>query len=286
MSHKASTSKKTEDDYLEERKHQATKEFVKKLKGYMIKKDRSNDALQLLINKQKDGLYTRKNKGQIVPLLNEAQRTLESELDSYRKLISDVEKIRQRHKDAKMEGLVRRQTLMAVVHNEAAALPLYIDPHAPYPPYGVGAIGYPDSHTFEKGDFVAANIEENWILAEVEDVVSNAKVSVRDIEDGKTEIVVKRKVLGLPEYRADPLRDAHALFPVDAIVLALYPQTTCFYKGAVVSTPKCATEDYLIAFEDPSYAGGYSTPMPAAQRYVLTYREIKRSHKKKEVYED
>ncbi len=43
----------------------------------------------------------------------------------------------------------------------------------------------------------------------------------------------KRKVIALPQYRANPITDIDSLFPQDAVVLALYPQTTCFYKGVV-----------------------------------------------------
>lgn len=31
------------------------------------------------------------------------------------------------------------------------------------------------------------------------------------------------------------------------MVLALYPQTTCFYKGVVESPPGTATEDYMYS---------------------------------------
>lgn len=57
-------------------------------------------------------------------------------------------------------------------------------------------------------------------------------------------------------------------------MLALYPQTTCFYKGVVEQTPARASDDYLVAFEDPSYPTGASPPLPVPQRYVIAYKEI------------
>jgi len=58
-------------------------------------------------------------------------------------------------------------------------------------------------------------------------------------------------------------------------VMALYPQTTCFYKAVVNALPTTATEDYEVLFEDPSYAEGFSPPLPVAQRYVLAIRDRK-----------
>ncbi len=82
-----------------------------------------------------------------------------------------------------------------------------------------------------------------------------------------------RKVIPLPLWRANPQSDGDALFPQDALVLALYPQTTCFYKGVVEQLPVSPTDDYLIAFEDTSYPTNYSPPLPVPQRYVVGFRQ-------------
>jgi len=62
-------------------------------------------------------------------------------------------------------------------------------------------------------------------------------------------------------------------FAKGIIVLALYPDTTCFYK-AYVHTPPSAMpnpppRDYLVEFEDESEASGKSEPMRVPQKYVL-----------------
>lgn len=79
---------------------------------------------------------------------------------------------------------------------------------------------------------VAAFIDGIWMLAEVTGVFAASKYEVKDIDDEqKAKYIARRsRMIPLPRWRADPMRDSHALFPVGAIVLALYPQTTCFYK--------------------------------------------------------
>lgn len=79
---------------------------------------------------------------------------------------------------------------------------------------------------------MAAYVDGIWMLAEIVSVLGGQKYEVKDIdEEQKMKFMVRRsRMIPLPRWRADPSRDSHALFPVNAIVLALYPQTTCFYK--------------------------------------------------------
>lgn len=58
--------------------------------------------------------------------------------------------------------------------------------------------------------------------------------------------------------------------------MALYPQTTCFYKAIVNKLPATATEEYEVLFEDSSYPDGYSPPLSVAQRYVITCKPTKK----------
>lgn len=67
--------------------------------------------------------------------------------------------------------------------------------------------------------------------------------------------------------------------PFSILVMALYPQTTCFYKAIVKQLPLTAQDDYEVLFEDSSYADGYAPPLPVAQRYVIAYKENKKSTK-------
>lgn len=65
-------------------------------------------------------------------------------------------------------------------------------------------------------------------------VMGGERYELRDVDDeheassathSNKRIVCRRhRLIPLPRYRADPARDGHALFPHNAIVLALYPQ--------------------------------------------------------------
>lgn len=59
--------------------------------------------------------------------------------------------------------------------------------------------------------------------------------------------------------------------------MALYPQTTCFYKAIINNLPPVATADYELLFEDPSYTEGYSPPLLVSQRYVIAFKQTKKT---------
>lgn len=59
------------------------------------------------------------------------------------------------------------------------------------------------------------------------------------------------------------------------LVMALYPQTTCFYKAIINTQPITPNDDYEVLFEDSSYTEGYSPPLKVAQRYVIAARDKK-----------
>lgn len=58
--------------------------------------------------------------------------------------------------------------------------------------------------------------------------------------------------------------------------MALYPQTTCFYKAIINNLPLTSTADYELLFEDASYPEGYSPPLMVVQRYVIAYKQTKK----------
>lgn len=120
--------------------------------------------------------------------------------------------------------------------------------------------------------------EENFILAEVIAYHSNtSKYEVEDVdsEEGLERYTLsKKRVIPLPLWRANPLTDPEAIFAKDSFVLALYPQTTCFYRGIVSESPSTPQEDYLILFEDNTYPEGYSPPLNVPQLYVVADRNF------------
>lgn len=98
-----------------------------------------------------------------------------------------------------------------------------------------------------------------------------------DAEDGpERHTLSKKRIVPLPLWRANPLTDPEAIFPKESLVLALYPQTTCFYRGIVSEAPQTPQEDYLILFEDNTYPEGYSPPLNVPQLYVVADRSFKK----------
>lgn len=147
-----------------------------------------------------------------------------------------------------------------------------------------GALPAESNYVAKVGDMVAALVkgsdgDENWILAEVVYYNHNSnKYEIDDIDEEQKErhVLSRRRVVPLPLMRANPETDLDALFPKDTLVLALYPQTTCFYRAIIQELPKTAHEEYQVLFEDSSYPEGYSPPLSVPQRYVINCKEIRK----------
>ncbi|KAJ1362980.1 hypothetical protein KIN20_022721 [Parelaphostrongylus tenuis] len=274
--------KKNDEDYVEEKRSSTIGDIYRKLVHVRTRKDRVNETLETLQSyTEKGGIVCLKNKAKALNLYQALLKACESEGDYIRRLLSDIEKIRRSEYKTKMKTHLKRHALMQLINLQGTSLPLFVGGVDGFPPPFVGAIGVPDSTPLKSGDSVAAYVDENWILAEVVAVSPTGRYDVKDVDDEQKVrlTIARRRLIPLPKWRADPERDAHALFPVEAFVLALYPQTTCFYKGVVQRVPQLATDDYLVAFEDPSYNTGYSPSLPIPQRYVVSYKEIKGKNK-------
>lgn len=185
--------------------------------------------------------------------------------------------------------MLRKGQLMKILQISAATLPLFVSkPGEKIHPL-VGSIPASPDYTAKPGDMVAAltkvsamdkggNDEENWIMAEVISYSHHTqKYEVHDIDEEQKprHILSKRRIIPLPLYRANPETDAHALFQKGTIVMALYPQTTCFYKAIINDLPATAKQDYEVLFEDSTYSNGYSDPMYVSQRYVISIKQKK-----------
>lgn len=243
--------------------------------------------------------YKSKLRGQYKTALQDA----ESEEELLRKaldLIFDVRAIRNdRRIAAKNSGSVgrrstsfsdrpkealRRGALMKMLQQNALTLPLFIGKEEEKPPPLCGAIPAEPNYVAKVGDMVAAlargpDDDENWILAEVLHYShGSAKYEVDDIDEEQKErhTLSRRRVVPLPLLRANPLTDPGALFPKGTLVMALYPQTTCFYRALVHEPPGGPQDDYLVLFEDSSYPEGYSPPLAVAQRYVICCKEMRK----------
>lgn len=226
-------------------------------------------------------------------LYSAAVTDAQQEEEILRKALGKINEIRairnERRIQARNAGnkeTIRRGALMKMLLSTAQTLPLYVGkaPGAKAPPL-CGAVPAEPTYIAKMGDMVAALVkgseeEENWILAEVVQFnPTTNKYEVDDIDEEQKDrhTLSRRRVVPLPLMRANPETDPHALFPKGSIVMALYPQTTCFYKAVVNQLPTTATEEYEVLFEDATYAEGYSPPLNVAQRYVISIKESKKN---------
>jgi SAGA-associated factor 29 len=181
------------------------------------------------------------------------------ESDAIRKILLDIQQIRGAEFELILNGKMSRGQMINLLSEQANALPLYIGGIEGHPPpgnfllfeilisniSGVGAIPFNEKAEIPTGAVVAAFVDDVWILAMIaasytfqfalnsltflQNQTSQGKYSIRDIDDEHSRRIdiIRKRLIPLPTYRADPQRDGHALFPLNAIVLALYPQTTC-----------------------------------------------------------
>uniref|UniRef100_A0A6B2E9X7 Putative histone acetyltransferase saga associated factor sgf29 n=1 Tax=Phlebotomus kandelakii TaxID=1109342 RepID=A0A6B2E9X7_9DIPT len=200
--------------------------------------------------------------------------------------INEIRAIRnERRIEARNAGnkeTIGRGALMVMLEISAQTLPLFVGKPGEKAPPLCGAIPAESSYIAKPGDMVAAQVkvtdQETWIIAEVVQFLSSQKYEVDDIDEEQKDrhVLSKRRIVPLPVMRANPETDAHALFPKGTTVLALYPQTTCFYKAIVNGLPQTATEGYELLFEDSNYPEGYSPPLQVAQRYVFSIKQNKK----------
>jgi len=268
------------DASYEKNLYSITENIDERLGKLVLKHEKVNEAVKAIRSQGLrlfNGPKTNQTaKTKMTALYSAAMKHYESEYNTIEQILAEIQKRRQSDFRQKLSDKLSRGSLMVLLAQYAHSLPLYIGNVDGHPPPGVGAICKDE---LNEGDLLAAYVEDIWILAEVKNKISDTKYEVKDIDDERHLMLNSARLLALPEYRADPRRHGHALFPRNAIVIALYPQTTCFYKGIVESSPSTATEDYLIAFEDNTFSTGYSPTLPIPQMFVLTYREIRANRK-------
>uniref|UniRef100_A0A1A9WS62 SGF29 C-terminal domain-containing protein n=1 Tax=Glossina brevipalpis TaxID=37001 RepID=A0A1A9WS62_9MUSC len=249
---------------------------------------RSEGNINSLTRAQQSNLPPSKLKSLYKSCLQDAvveEATIRNALEKIQEIRNIRNERRIQARNAGNKEAIRRGALMKMVQISAQTLPLFVSKPGEKVPPLCGAIPAESNYIAKVGDNVAALVkgvedEENWILAEVVQFLQRQnKYDVIDIDEEQKDrhVLSKRKVIPLPLMRANPETDGHALFPKETIVMALYPQTTCFYKAIIHKLPQSATEDYEVLFEDSSYTNGYAEPLPVAQRYVIAYKPTKKS---------
>lgn len=184
--------------------------------------------------------------------------------------------------------VMRRGVLMTMLQQAALQLPMWMGKASETPPPLCGCIQAEPNYIAQQGDHVAARVrtpdgEEQLILAEIVSFnPSSNKYDVDDIDEeagrnGKERHhLSRRRVIPLPKMKANPVTHPQALFQADQIVMALYPQTTCFYKAVIHEPPSRPQDDYSVSFEDTSYSDGFAPPLNVPQRYVVASKETKK----------
>lgn len=229
-------------------------------------------------------------------LYQSALSDAENEAELYRKSLEKITEIKNIRNEQRLQArsaglhsdsdgprkIMRRGVLMNMLQQTALTLPLWIGRTGEEkPPPLCGAVAAESSYISKPGDYIAARVrgsdgDENWILAEVISFNSGTnKYEVDDIdEEGKERhLLSRRRIVPLPLMKANPETNPEALFKKGMLVMALYPQTTCFYRALVERPPEGPIDDYSVLFEDNSYADGYSPALKVAQRYVVQVKE-------------
>lgn len=273
-------------------------ELLKKVEEIQTEKDENLSLLNKAKEKQNEMSKPQQQKQKMKYLYKNAILSHDSEVKAMRSALDVVVDIRQtlRQFQKKMiatannnqpTGGVRRGALMKILQQSASSLPLFIPDEygEPAPPL-CGRIPADQSYVAKPGDLVAAFVpspdgdgSKVWVLGEVLQYILGAgKYEIDDIDEEQKErhSIGKRRVIPLPIMRANPLTNPEALFPQNSLVLALYPQTTCFYRAIIDKSPQDPSQDYMVSFEDLTYTEGYSPPLAVPQRYVISSREPKK----------
>ena len=124
---------------------------------------------------------------------------------------------------------------------------------------------------------------QDWILATVlRYSPATSKYTILDEDDADADpwaessarehLVSRRMVMPLP-LTEPSMYTPYNEFPRGQWILALYPDTTCFYKAMVHTPPSEMAggppKDYLVEFEDESEESGRSAPMRVPTKYIL-----------------
>lgn len=234
---------------------------------------------------------TAANKNKLKALYESGVENAEKEEDLLRKALCKIYNVRTIRSEMRIAArnagnkeTIRRGALMKMLANSAETIPLWVGREGEAPPPLCGAVPPEINYVAQAGDMVAALVrspdgDENWILAEaVSYNGGSGKFDVDDIDEEQKDrhTLSRRKVIPLPTMRACPETNAEALYSPGTTVMAIYPQTTCFYKGVIKDPPSSGADDYQVLFEDSSYADGYSPPLNVAQRYIIQVSEKKK----------
>jgi len=264
---------------------------IKRLDEYRKNTEQGMETINSLHERiHNDEKLTPNNQVKLLKAYQQTTQDCSQDEDELRKALDKIYQIRRLRNEMRLAARasgnkenIRRAAHMKMLASSAQTIPLWVGRDGEEPPELCGGLPADPSYVAEQGDMVAALVkgpeDENWILAEVVQYNSiTAKYDVDDIDEEQKDrhTLSKRRIIPLPTYRASTETCPEALFDKGATVMAIYPQTTCFYKGIIKDQPNESSDEYEVLFEDPSYADGYSPPLMVAQRYVIKVPEKKK----------
>eukprot|EP01135_Chromosphaera_perkinsii_P005298 Nk52_evm6s335 gene=Nk52_evmTU6s335 len=170
----------------------------------------------------------------------------------------------------------------AIINSLSGELPMWNGRGSP--PYLCGALGPPSAgFTIPVGEYVAALVsekgeDEQWILCSVasrsglkyvvEDVLNEEEIRSKSSSVSSKHTVSSKNIRPLPRWDAPP-HLVGCFYRKGTQVVALYPQTTCFYQGKVRRPPVVGSNYYLVEFVDDADVDGYTPDREIHQRFVL-----------------
>ncbi|EDQ84504.1 uncharacterized protein MONBRDRAFT_30168 [Monosiga brevicollis MX1] len=180
-----------------------------------------------------------------------------------KRIVSALIKKREAEANPFIKSSTSARTAALINSLEQTLIP-WADPYV-LPPL-CGASPWPKNATLPTGLEVAALMGQNWILSIVAGPHSESdeylvEDLIEDTEIQTMRLVSRANILPLPIW-VPPPASADALYPTDCPVLALYPQTTCFYPATVISPPDLlsGSRSYSLRFKDDDYEDGRVRP--------------------------
>ncbi|NP_001313558.1 SAGA-associated factor 29 [Acyrthosiphon pisum] len=237
----------------------------------------------------KKGMTDPESQKSLISFYESADIETAREEEIIRSILEIIREIRNiRHQNIKsLLQSQRSSTFLKLLQVTATRMPVWHPRHDEQPPPLCGAIEPLPSYVAKSGDLVAALVkqsgEERWIVAEAV-AFKNGRYEVEDIDVKETNrnfTLEKIYVKPLPLMRADPVTCPDAFFPCNQFVLAMYPQTTCFFKALVKAPPKTSYDGYEVLFEDDF--NQYTIMMVVSQRFVVSYPSLEIIHKDDEM---
>ncbi|VVC29171.1 SGF29 tudor-like domain [Cinara cedri] len=236
--------------------------------------DKINNTQDQVIKK---GMIDPESQKSLISYYETAEQEAAKQEEIIRKALESIYEIRNiRHQ--KVKSLLQSQrssTFLKLLQITATRMPVWFPKNDEQPPPLCGAIEPLPSYVAKSGDLVTALVkqsgEERWIVAEAVEF-KNGKYEVEDIdvkEVNRNFTLEKKYVKPLPLMRANPIICPDALFSCNTFVLAMYPQTTCFFKALVKAPPKTSYDGYEVLFEDDF--NQYTIMMVVSQRFVVSY---------------